>query len=229
MWPQTMGQFNTPAIWARLHRYFDAVPAVTTFTFVSDDLAGFFFQFCSWRKTSGRCQSVSCRVDKWTLNSFFWSWFCHHTGRHLAPKTIRFSQLFGDRSEISLQPQEDLCQGHLYSRSIWPFVSYFSPLLDAFGSKSVELALAARFLLLFQILLWLYSESLNQPHYAFWYQICGQQVRHCFGGNQTSSWFAHIVWFGLSGPPVELEVVDNDVLLAFSEFLCKCGWKNCSI
>jgi hypothetical protein len=50
-----MGQLNTPAIWARLHRYFDAVPAVTTFTFVSDDLAGFF-------------SILFLKKDQWTLS-----------------------------------------------------------------------------------------------------------------------------------------------------------------
>ena len=76
MWPQIMGQFNTPAIWARLHRYFEDVPTDITLTFVNDDLVGFFLSLEHRRQVNLVCsgnsdcqQRSECQPLLWLKNT----------------------------------------------------------------------------------------------------------------------------------------------------------------
>ena len=63
MRPQIMGQLNTPAIWARLHRHFEDVHTDITLTFVNHDLVGFFNSVPQERLLD----AVNQLVDAWTV------------------------------------------------------------------------------------------------------------------------------------------------------------------
>ena len=76
MWPQIMGQLNTPAIWARLHRYFEDVPTDIALTFVHDDLVSFFLSLEHRRQVNLVCsgnsdcqQRSECQPLLWLKNT----------------------------------------------------------------------------------------------------------------------------------------------------------------
>lgn len=216
MWPQSLGQQNTPQIWQTVHQFFDNTPEDTELTFVNDDLVGFFNSVPQTRLLDAvhslihewqhRHGEISITVDLSqkgaALQSTFSGSFRSPGFRH---KSVSSNDIFSI-VKASLQTHFFTAIGTVWRQIRGAGIgSQISPTLSNLAVTLIERSWSST-----------YHEVLNQPHF---HHLKIRYVDNRFvivqkHHLQTPAFqvFADLDFYG---SPVELELVEDNLLLGF--------------
>ena len=222
MWPQSLGQQSTPQIWHTIHHFFTHAPDDADLVFVNDDLVGFFNSvpqtrlleavhslIQEWQRRHGKIAiTVDLSQKGAALESTFSGSFRSPGFRH---KSVSSTDIFS-LVQASLQTHFFTALGIVRRQIRGAGIgSQISPTLSNLAVTIIERSWSTT-----------YQEVLNQPHL---HHLAIRYVDNRFVIVQKhhlqTPVFQTFTDLDFYGSPVELELVDDNLLLGFYVDVCE--------